>query len=281
MPMTLHQAVSTSADCMINNIAIMFIAFTIYLIFKEKNINKLELIGLGALSVLLAVSKYVYVPIIGMILILIFSKNLSKQKKKIAITLIIGITAILTIICFIFSNSYVSGHRKYLDSIGQDSVGQVKWILNNPRSFIDVFMNTLDIISFNYITQMVGSTLGELDINVSLTPIIFYLILLCFTCFLEENKKSFSTKQKIYIMFLSLISIFLVILSIYISWDGVGANIIEGVQGRYFIPIAILIFLCMCKKENFIKIKNVEYKLLIMVCLLNIAPMVTLYQSLL
>ena len=281
MPMVLHQAVSTSADCMINNIAILFISFITYLIFKEKDINNKELVGLGILGILLAVSKYVYTPIVGMILILLFSKKLSKNKKQIAIPLIIVISGIITIACFMFSNSYVSGHRAYLDSIGQDSAGQVKWIINNPKSFIDVMMVTLDEKSFYFITQMIGSTLGELDINVSYTPIIFYIVFLVVICFIEENKVAFSTKQKIYIMFLNIVSIFLVILSLYISWDGVGDPKVEGVQGRYFIPIAFLTLLCICKKENFVKIKNAQYKILIMACLLNIAPMVTLYQSLL
>lgn len=281
MPMFLHQAVSTSADCMINNIAMLFIAFITYLMFKEEDINNLELIGVGILSILLAVSKYVYAPLVGIVLVLLFSKKLTKNQKRIAIPLIILTSAIITIIAFIQSSYYVSGNRAYLDSIGQDAVGQVKWIINNPKSFLKVMLRTLNNNGYVYIMQMIGANLGALNIVVNNMIILFYLLFLVITCFVEENKFSFNTKQKVYIMFLAIMSIFLVILSLYISWSGVGTQIVEGVQGRYFIPISFVVLLCICKKENFIKINHVELKILIAAFILNIIPMFNIYQALL
>ena len=53
------------------------------------------------------------------------------------------------------------------------------------------------------------------------------------------------------------ISLF-IFLGLYMGWTKTGADIIDGVQGRYFIPILILPFLCLIQKGKYIKFKYIN-----------------------
>ena len=58
-----------------------------------------------------------------------------------------------------------------------------------------------------------------------------------------------SAMQKLLTAVIAIASIVTVELSEYVSWTAAGANGIEGVQGRYFIPIAPLLFLVISRSS--------------------------------
>jgi uncharacterized membrane protein len=53
--------------------------------------------------------------------------------------------------------------------------------------------------------------------------------------------------QRLLAAVVAIASIVSIELSEYISWTAVGANVIEGVQGRYFIPIAPLLLVAISR----------------------------------
>ncbi len=278
MPMFLHQATSMSADSIINCITMIFISFTIYLIFKENTISKKEEIIFFILSVLLAISKYVYLPIIGLGLILIFSKNISKKQKIVMLTASIVIATASAIAYFVYSGSYDSAFNDYFAEQNINTTEQIKYIISNPIELLKTLKTTFTQKGNEYLYMAIGSNLGWLCIVVPNIIITIYLIFMIMSCFVEKNTVSFSSKQKIFVSLISISVILLIVLGLYLTWTTVGANIVEGVQGRYFIPVLFLILLCLCKKDNYIKIKNVQYKLPIVFSILNLLTIHTIYQ---
>lgn len=86
-------------------------------------------------------------------------------------------------------------------------------------------------------------------------------------------------------------SVFGIILALYLSWTAVGADHIEGVQGRYFLPLILLLpvgiqILYMnnkniVKSEKTLKIQsNINFSLQAMVFIFMIFSVFTLYSSL-
>ena len=71
----------------------------------------------------------------------------------------------------------------------------------------------------------------------------------------------------------------LIQLAMYLTFSPVGANFIGGVQGRYFVPIFILPLLCICMKENYIKLKNPEAVLTGIATILNIIVVLKIFVS--
>ena len=64
----------------------------------------------------------------------------------------------------------------------------------------------------------------------------------------------------------------------YLSWTSVGANVIEGVQGRYFIPIAFLTLLTLVMHNKHIEFKNTNITYFILILLVNINSLYTVYS---
>ena len=44
--------------------------------------------------------------------------------------------------------------------------------------------------------------------------------------------------------------VLLIFTSLYIQWTAVGAPVIDGVQGRYFLPILLLVPIALCRGKN-------------------------------
>ena len=72
MPMVIHQAISISADSLINSVILFFIAYNFYLFFKKEKIQKREIVGYIAMSVFIGITKIVYFPLAGISLLFIF-----------------------------------------------------------------------------------------------------------------------------------------------------------------------------------------------------------------
>ena len=76
MPMMLQQAASCSADAILNATLIYYIAHLLYLTFKETELTKKDKIILYVYTALIAMFKYVYILVAGILL-----KRLIKNKK--------------------------------------------------------------------------------------------------------------------------------------------------------------------------------------------------------
>ncbi len=278
MPMFLHQATSTSADSIINCLSLLFICFVVSLVFKEGEMTQKEKGSFFLLSVLLALSKYVYLPIIFIGILLMFSKNIDGKKRMIMLSITFSISIFLVITYFIFSNTYESPHKKYEEDNHVNISSQTKEIISHPINFVKTLGNTLYLKGEEWIGMMVGTHLGWLEIHVPSLTIITYVIVILISCFIEKNEVAFNVAQKVFSMLICIGTIILVITGLYLHWTGVGANVVEGVQGRYFIPAVFLLVLCLCKKENYIKIKNIQLILPIVLCFLNFSALNAIYQ---
>lgn len=278
MPMFLHQATSTSADSIINSLSLLFISFVVFLLFKEDKMTKKEEASFFLLSILLALSKYVYFPIILIGILLVFTKNIDKKRRIIMLSITFSISILLIIAYFIFSSSYESPHKQYEEDNHVNIVSQAKEIIIHPINFVKTIGNTLYLKGEEWMGMMVGTHLGWLEIHVPSLIITTYIIVILASCFIEKNKVAFNAKQKAFCMLIGIGTSILVMTGLYLHWTAVGANVIEGVQGRYFIPAVFLFVLCLCQKENYIKIKHIQLILPIVLCLLNLSALNSIYE---
>ena len=98
------------------------------------------------------------------------------------------------------------------------------------------------------------------DLRLGVAILILWIIMSLVRQFLEP--KVVSGKIGIHPIF--------TLIAMYTGFTPVGAEFIGGVQGRYFIPIYILLLLCLAKKENYVKFKNPENVFLIISGILNL-----------
>ena len=143
----------------------------------------------------------------------------------------------------------------YVPIVPQISIyGQIAYILGDPLRFPYALLKTFYYRGFSYQLLFVGNFL--LDIPLPMWWIGGYIFSMIPVALLDGSKIMVEKKQKL-ISFVIFVIIFLLVCAfVYVSWTVVGQNVIDGIQGRYFIPILPLLFLLLFKIKNFDLYRN-------------------------
>lgn len=278
LPMILQQACSLSADAIVNCLAILFITYNLKLLYQEQDLSAKQRIIYYLITIGLSLCKYVYFPLTFMSLLLIKNKNISKKNRnKLIITSIIA-SLFVAILWYLFSQQYVDV-REYIKIHNIKPIEQVKYILKHPFIYIQTLWNTIETNGEWYLLTFVGSELGWLDIKIPKINILIMLFGLLILPFFEKNEKSLEKGQKIIIILIFVMIVLLILTGLYMTWTGIGEDKIDGVQGRYFIPVFILILLTMIKQNENIKIKNLNKKYFITYFIMNIISLFVICEK--
>lgn len=243
MPVTLYEAASLSADSFTIAICFLLIALIFKFAFdqEKKEVTMRDISIIFLLGLMIALSKQIYI----LLLLLFFSIPLYKfenRQKKLLIFLGVSVPLLLIIEgwCFMIQGSYVP----ISDQVSVQ--GQILFILSNPIAFILTFLNTLLQYSHYYLVSFVG-TFGWLDTGLD-TPlpgmlVYIYLITLILVSLIDNNHFIVNLKQKLVSLTTFMLLFAAIFVAEYVAWTAVGGSIIDGIYGRYFIPIAPLFFL--------------------------------------
>lgn len=255
-PMYLHQATSITLDALLNAYCLLFLAFVLYLNRKKQAIDKKEKIILFLLLIAIAGLKYVYIPFAFLLLLPLGKKEVNKKDKMLFIMLIF--IAFLVCASIFLSHTIINirSNAVTTDVVGVSVSHQIVYLLKNPLKIIEVLGDTLKQDGLFYFESLWGAYLGWLDLDINHIVIYLYFSLLLITPFLEKNQEQLTKKEKIFLLGTGFIIFLAVIFGMYLTWTTVGGKVVLGVQGRYFIPIAILPILLLCKKENYLDFKN-------------------------
>ena len=121
-----------------------------------------------------------------------------------------------------------------------------RYIIGNFTNWIFSFIRAL-IIAFPQYVDMLG-IFGWLEYGSSIIPLVM-IFLFAKICF-QESGISINKIDKV-LIFMMIAGIYAVTcFAMYISWTPVGSAEIQGVQGRYFIPMFALASLLFTSSEN-------------------------------
>lgn len=260
-PMATFQRASLSADSLINSIAILLIATISSCAFdinKEK-IVRTDIIVLCLLSILLSLSKQVYF-LIPFLCFLIPKYKFGTQKKYLAICLFLSLTSAIAWISWSFVIKGIYVPLKPGIAVVDE---QARFILSNPVRFALILLNDLNVNIKGYREQFIG-VLGWLDTQLPGNLVTSYEYILVLTALIDSRPNVIillRDKLKIFAVLLS--TIFLLYLLIYLSWTPVGQKVVEGIQGRYFIPLAPLLLLLFYNRKVSLKIRTNKLGLVI------------------
>ncbi|MDD3453390.1 MAG: DUF2142 domain-containing protein [Bacilli bacterium] len=253
-PMMMQQSISLSADNLINLYCLLFIAYVIKLKYQKEYLSKKELLVLGILMFLIAISKYVYIPIV-LLSIILFSKS-KKNKKNLIILIIVAI--ILCCLTYGYTSFFTkSTPNPYVIENNISTTEQLKNIIKSPLVLLKMYYYTFINLGDYFLETFIGAKLGWLNIGVNGLVIKIYMMLLILSPFLFKEENRLNKKEKYLFVGVSIVIFLLIILGLYLSWTGVGQLVALGIQGRYFIPFAILLFIVLCDKNRYLSFKNV------------------------
>lgn len=275
-PMTLQQMISLSPDAMANALSFAFIAFVLNCAYHKENIEIKDIVIIAAMLSYVALCKIVYI----ILFLLIYLIPNSKCKNK-------GFVYLLKIavpVFVIFLNFMWLGiASRFLLSFshnGSDSKEQIKNILKHPFEYVKTIVRTFFQCLPFYVVSCFGGSLGPLLISTHclvwggfLAVVIFHSA--CYNGTLVARNLGESIQR---ILFLGLScavfcagSIF-ILTALYVQWSAVSAKVVDGVQGRYFIPLLPCLLLPVAYRNGFgntVQIEKKSYYLFIIVLFLN------------
>lgn len=284
MPMTIFQAASVSADTL--TIGVSFLIIAIILKFSyDPEIVQITMKSYSVLILLftvLVLSKPSYFFMAGLFFLIPARKFASRRKMFFMFAFM---TLFLLIISF-WWYSAVSG--LYIPENPNASIHrQVAVILANPTNFLFILGNTVITTTQHYLTGFVGQLGWSILLPEWLVYIYFGMIFLTSLLDKKEIKINLKTKLNFFIVILLITSLMFIIE--YVAWTTVGSNVIEGVQGRYFIPIAPLFFLLFYNTKKTLKLgktelnlcigENMVFMIMIFILMSLSISLVTIYQA--
>ena len=276
LPMVVQQATSFSYDMEINGAA--FLLACLSLSFLEERPKKKDVVFyILALWILYCAKAHIYA-ILVLVTIVLFAKRTWLEKSKLKVLIPIGGILILggAYACMEFADNLQT--VPVIARLQEEGYSPYYYLIH-PGYTIPLFFRTLLHRGTNYIFQMMGGSFGWFQIYVW-TPIVVLLFLLVLVSAIRREKEPCFTLKKRILILIPCVAIGLLIFAAMLIYEtGQKASVIEGVQGRYFLPVLlpVLVSLGFWKKPILPKEVKEEHFLLVAAGLLYITILDYLY----
>ena len=252
LPMTLELASSLSYDAFAIGLGMLFTAYALHLAYESPQVGKKELAALAAALAMLAPCKMVYIPLAGLCF-LIPREKFGSGKRYLQGALLVAGCAAAAVLAVNLDKIlvYFQGTEDPVGWAGDVAGYSASAVLADPLAACRVIVNTLILRMPGYINSMAGGTLGWLEHKVDPTLI---LVLLMWTALAalpvrEEGQSAdrippqgaradvMPLWHRLLGLGLCLCTVLATLLIMLMSWTPLGSPVVEGVQGRYFLPI--------------------------------------------
>lgn len=250
LPMTLHLVGSYSYDVGIISLAMLLTAMLLKAIFDDGLIKRALTASILVASALLAPCKLIYSTII---LLVLFIPNRRFQSKRTALlykggVLVAPLLAILALRMASISDLAVVTQQ--LDVRGSETghFYELAFILHNPMAAIAIFFRSLIVQGDFYWSTALGRSLGWFQADIA-TPY-FYCIPLLLGLILTAQQDSLDTQKipawlRMALLVIAGMTFAGSMLSMFIGHTFDTEPIIQGVQGRYILPVAVPLVLAL------------------------------------
>ena len=234
VPMTLNLSSSASQDgLMISSLALVFALLTQ---------TKLTVCAKFVVAVVLGATvgaKLAYFPLFLLFALPAFSTEPGADLRTQRLTWI-AVALLFTIPWLVFG--YIPTKIPFLKDQGIAPKEQLMFLLHNPDFILQLASKTIQSEFQHYAREFVG-VLGWLDTKFSANTYRFYGLLLAvfaaFDILIGGNKLVYGSR--IMVLLTILLSVGAVFIALYLGWTPLKADVVNGPQGRHFIPLAVLL----------------------------------------
>lgn len=236
LPMTLFMAGSFSPDAVTIAIVVYVTAACLGLLTSDEPIDGRQSRGLIAAAFGVALSKAVY--FLPAALVLLVSRRRFTSRRallQVKAGVLVAVVAGLAISGWVLRHGALAARK---DAV-TDPHAQLQRVLAAPADFLRIAASDYLHHGHQYATHFVGN-LGWLNIPLPALAVngaIIFLALLVLT-----TRIRFTAMQRAIAFVLGICTLLVISLSQYVVWTPVGAETIEGIQGRYFLPVSLLLF---------------------------------------
>lgn len=250
LPMAIHLVGSYSYDSSIIALALLFVSQVLYIREKPEKASVWDILLCALWAALLAPSKLVYFPLL--FLVFLIPSDKLPVKKNTAMLIKSGVVALGAAILLLMQGSdlfFAFGSGKCTWTNGQlYSLGD---LFGRPLNSLRVLLQTIAGKTDFYLASMTGSYMGwhQLIIPVFVWAPMLALLVASFLPTADDPHGSLNGKNRASALLIWVVSAAAIMAAMLLTWTPVGSSVIEGVQGRYFIPLLPLIFIALRGKR--------------------------------
>ncbi|MEU7763831.1 DUF2142 domain-containing protein [Nocardia sp. NPDC049190] len=244
LPIAVFQAGTVTADTMTNALAILVSALLVKALFLGERLGRVEVAALLTATILLPVSKPTYV-LLALLIVLVPADRFGFTGPRRWIPL--GFAAAGALVFALWMKIAAptgDGMGLMRPSHQWHSVrpgDQLSGILGNPLEFVHVFGESIALRDQRWFSQFFGE-LGFAYIDVPAVSMLACLLALAVSLGIADrmNAATADFRRTLIVALTVAASVAMIYVTLYMSFTPVGYYIIDGVQGRYFVPLAII-----------------------------------------
>ncbi|MGI5222020.1 DUF2142 domain-containing protein [Nocardia sp. CA-290969] len=244
VPIAVFQAGTITADTLTNALALLVSALLVKGLFLGDRLGRTETVAVMACAILLPLCKPTYV-LLAMLVVLIPAERMGLTGWRRWITWACAALGALGFAVWMKiaaptgegTSLMRPRHQWYTVDTGEQLTG----ILTDPFGFLRTFWESILRRDHEWFTEFFGE-LGFAYVNVPATAIVACLLAFAVSVGTAERFARPDFRRTLVVALTVAASVAMIYVTLYMSFTPVGYYIIDGVQGRYFIPLAIVAF---------------------------------------
>ncbi|MGW6727880.1 DUF2142 domain-containing protein [Nocardia sp. NPDC055029] len=244
LPIALFQAGTVTADTLTNALAIMVSALLLKALFVGDRLRPVETGALLAATIALPLSKPTYV-LLAMLVVVVPADRLGFAGKLKLIPWAFAATGAALFLAWTKIAAPTGEgmglmrppHQWYEVRPGD----QLKGILGDPVQFVHTFGESIALRDHRWFNQFFGE-LGFAYVDVPAISMLACLIAFAVSFGIADRMSVVTAtfRRTLIVALTVLASVAMIYVTLYMSFTPVDFYIIDGVQGRYFVPLAII-----------------------------------------
>ncbi|WP_328389901.1 DUF2142 domain-containing protein [Nocardia sp. NBC_00416] len=244
LPIAVFQSGTITADTLTNALAVLVSALLVKGLFLGDRLGRTETAAVLASAILLPLCKPTYV-LLAMLVVLIPAERMGLTGWRRWLTWIcaaigaIGFAVWMKIAAPTGEGTSLMRPRNQWYTV--DTGEQLTGIITDPFGFLRTFWESILRRDQEWFTEFFGE-LGFAYIDVPATAVVACLLAFAVSVGITERLDKPDFRRTVVVALTMAASVAMIYVTLYMSFTPVGYYIIDGVQGRYFIPLAIVSF---------------------------------------
>lgn len=262
LPISLELGASCSYDCMMLALSYLFAGQVWHCIYQKDLVEKKDWLLMAGIAVLVVPLKMVYWPLFALCLLIPAGKCTSVKSMWAGRISVLGggLASLLTL--RLYSIVYYLTRTSFHAAKGQWQGISMSDVLAHPAMAVRLLAESFRFQGDFYLTTMVGGKLGWLDTEIPDYLVYGFLLLLFLAAVKVMGEKPYiQAKARLLAAGLSAVVVLAIFGVFLITWTAAGADHIDGVQGRYFLPVLPVLLPCL-RSERLVFRENMDSILL-------------------
>ena len=240
IPMALFQASTVNGDAVTIGSVALLLALILYFRDKNRMLSVEEFGLLLAVAIVMVLTKeimFLFVPL----LLMLKKENWGVGRRAVAAKIVLWAVPLICFACWMYAIRGVNTTTAYVN--GQNPAEQVSAIIHNPFAYASVLWNTYFYTWGDSITRSFIGTFGWSDTPLSellVTAGYIGLSAIFVASVPGEETTWLSKKDKLLLLGVIIMYWLATSTALYVAFTPVHFKIVYGLQGRYFLPLALL-----------------------------------------